>query len=117
MCALMLDDERTAFVAPDRTLQQRMVSLGHANEIRIARSRLKLRIRSGEEPASAVLSDPPGFVETMKVFDLLLVVPYWGRVKVLKILNACRISAVKTVGGLSARQRVELASMLRAVGR
>jgi len=49
----------------------------------------------------------------MKVFDLILACPKYGRVKVNKILVQCRISPSKTVGGLSQRQRAEIVSMLR----
>jgi hypothetical protein len=58
------------------------------------------------------LLDPPEFVETAKVFDVLLAVPKYGRVKVNKILVHCRISPSKTIGGLSERQRAELVGML-----
>jgi hypothetical protein len=47
------------------------------------------------------------------VFDLLLAVPKYGRVKVNKILSQCRISPSKTLGGLSERQRGELVTLLR----
>ncbi len=50
---------------------------------------------------------------TMKVFDLLLAVPKYGRVKVNKTLTQCRISPSKTVGWMSPRQRAELVSLLR----
>jgi hypothetical protein len=39
---------------------------------------------------------------------MLMAVPKFGRVKSLRMLNQCRISQSKTVGGLSDRQRQEL---------
>jgi hypothetical protein len=42
------------------------------------------------------------------VFDMLMAVPKFGRVKAARLLNQCRISQSKTVGGLSERQRTEL---------
>jgi hypothetical protein len=57
--------------------------------------------------------EPPDFIETAKVFDMLLAVPKYGRVKVNKVLMVCRISPSKTIGGMSDRQRAELISMLR----
>ena len=39
---------------------------------------------------------------------MILAVPKYGRVKANKILNQCRISPSKTIGGLSERQRAEL---------
>jgi len=50
-------------------------------------------------------------VETAKVFDILMAVPKFGRVKAARLLNQCRISQSKTVGGLSDRQRGELIAL------
>ena len=66
----------------------------------------------GAPSIHALLLDPPEYVETAKVFDMLLAVPKYGRVKVNKILVHCRISPSKTIGGLSERQRSELVSLL-----
>ncbi|MDQ6816313.1 MAG: hypothetical protein M3018_02755 [Actinomycetota bacterium] len=60
-----------------------------------------------------MLLEPPEYLETAKVFDLLLAVPKYGRVKVNKILSQCRISPSKTIGGLSERQRRELVTLMR----
>ena len=60
-----------------------------------------------------LLLDPPEWVMTAKVFDMILAVPKYGRVKANKILGQCRISPSKTIGGLSQRQRAELVQMLR----
>jgi hypothetical protein len=46
-------------------------------------------------------------------FDMLLAVPKYGRVKANKVLQQCRISPSKTIGGLSERQRTELVGLLR----
>jgi hypothetical protein len=59
-----------------------------------------------------VLLDPPGYVLTAKVFDILLAVPKYGRVKTNRILNQMRISPSKTIGSLSERQRAELVGQL-----
>lgn len=98
---------------PDRSLAQRMASLERANEIRTERAVLKRDLKAGRRSVHDVLLDPPEWVETMKVFDLLLAVPKYGRVKVNKILQLCRVSPSKTIGGMSARQRTEIVSMLR----
>jgi hypothetical protein len=45
------------------------------------------------------------------VFDMLMAVPKFGRVKAARLLNQCRISQSKTVGGLSERQRAELVNL------
>ena len=99
--------------APERSLTQRMDALKRANDIRTRRARLKRDLKAGRESIQNLLLDPPGYLETAKVFDLLLAVPKYGRVKVNRILTQCRISPSKTVGGLSERQRGELVSYLR----
>ena len=72
-----------------------------------------VRIQAGRQPIDELLLAPPAYLETAKVFDLLLAVPKYGRVKVNKILTQCKISPSKTVGGLSERQRRELVAFMR----
>ena len=90
-----------------------MEALQRANEIRTRRAQLKRDLKAGRLSIHDVLLDPPDFVETAKVFDVLLAVPKYGRVKANKVLSQCRISPSKTIGGLSARQRAELVELLR----
>jgi hypothetical protein len=99
--------------APERSLTQRMEALKRANDIRTRRASLKRDLKAGRVHIHGLLLDPPEYLETAKVFDLLLAVPKYGRVKVNRILTQCRISPSKTVGGLSERQRGELVSFLR----
>ena len=90
-----------------------MDALQRANEIRTRRAQLKRDLKAGRKTIQELLLDPPGYLETAKVFDMLLAVPKYGRVKVNKILTTCRISPSKTIGGLSERQRTELVAQLR----
>jgi hypothetical protein len=99
--------------APERSLNQRMDALQRANEIRSRRAQLKRDLKAGRASIHKLLLDPPEWVETAKVFDMLLAVPKYGRVKANKILTTCRISPSKTIGGLSQRQRDELIASLR----
>jgi len=99
--------------APERSLNQRMDALARANHIRTQRAQLKRDLKAGRLSIHKLLLDPPEYVETAKVFDMMLAVPKYGRVKVNKILTNCRISPSKTIGGLSERQRSELVSLLR----
>src|SRR3954469_19930735 len=99
--------------APERSLVQRMEALQRANHIRTQRAQLKRDLKGGRVTIHELLLDPPEYVGTAKVFDMLLAVPKYGRVKVNKVLQLCRISPSKTIGGLSQRQRTELVSMLR----
>jgi hypothetical protein len=97
---------------PERSISQRLDALARANEIRSQRAQLKRDLKAGRHSIHQLLLQPPEYVETAKVFDMLLAVPKYGRVKVNKILHHCRISPSKTIGGLSERQRSELVSML-----
>ena len=101
-----------AGLAPERSLTQRMDALKRANEIRSERARLKRDLKAARAQIQPLLLDPPDYLMTAKVFDLLLAVPKYGRVKVNRILTHCRISPSKTIGGLSERQRNELVSYL-----
>jgi hypothetical protein len=96
-----------------RSHLQRMDALARANHIRTQRAQVKRDLKAGRITIDSLLLAPPSCVETAKVFDLLLAVPRYGRVKVNKVLAICRISPSKTIGGLSERQRKELVAMLR----
>jgi hypothetical protein len=98
---------------PERSLSQRLQALARANEVRTARAQLKRDLKGGRRTFDELLIDTPEYLQTAKVFDMLLAVPKFGRVKVNKILIACRISPSKTIGGLSERQRLELVDLLR----
>jgi hypothetical protein len=95
----------------ERSLAQRMDALQLANAVRTRRADTKKAIARGELGAGEVLgliAEPPAWMETMLVFDLLLSVPKVGRVKANKVLRDLRISPSRTLGGISERQRGEL---------
>lgn len=98
---------------PTRSRDQRMKALEMANEIRTRRAQLKRDLKAGKVTIDELLLDPPEWLGSAKVFDIILAVPKYGRVKVNRILNHCRISPSKTIGGLSERQRAELVTLLR----
>jgi len=88
-----------------------MEALKRANDIRVRRAKLKKDLKDGRVRIQTILSNPPEYVPTAKVFDILMAVPKFGRVKAARFLNQCRISQSKTVGGLSDRQRAELVGL------
>ena len=102
---------KTQAQAPVRSLDQRMEALQRANHIRVRRAQLKKDLKDGRAQIEEILMDPPDWVSTAKVFDMLMAVPKFGRVKAARLLNQCRISQSKTVGGLSERQRAELVGL------
>lgn len=99
---------------PERSHDQRMAALKRANGIRSARAKLKRDLKAGRASIHDLLHTPPDYVLTAKVFDMLLAVPKYGRVKANRVLHQCRVSPSKTIGGLSERQRRELIERLRA---
>ena len=90
-----------------------MNALIKANEVRAHRTQLKRDLKARRVSIRALLLDPPPYLETAKVFDMLLALPKYGRVKATKILQSCQVSPSKTFGGLSERQRAELAERLQ----
>jgi hypothetical protein len=102
---------KTQAQAPARSLDQRMEALKRANDIRVKRAKLKKDLKDGRVRIEQILRNPPEYVSTAKVFDILMAVPKFGRVKAARFLNQCRISQSKTVGGLSDRQRTELVGL------
>lgn len=89
-----------------------MEALQRANDIRMRRAQLKKELKNGDVNIVDTLRNPPEYLKTAKVLDILLSVPKFGRVKGSNLLTRCRISQAKTVGGLSDRQRAELIAFL-----
>ena len=109
--SLAIVSPKTQAQAPLRSLDQRMEALKRANDIRVKRAKLKKDLKDGRVRIDQILRNPPEYVETAKVFDILMAVPKFGRVKAARFLNQARISQAKTVGGLSERQRTELVGL------
>jgi len=104
---------QTLTQTPSRSLDQRMEALARANNIRVRRAELKRHLKTGDVTIAGVIADPPDYVMTAKVYDMLVAVPRIGRVRAGRMLTLCRISQSKTIGGLSERQRGELLSQFR----
>lgn len=90
-----------------------MEALNRANNVRSARARLKRDLKAGRTTIHDLLASPPDYVMTAKVFDMLLAVPKYGRVKANRVLQQCKVSPAKSIGGLSERQRNELVARMR----
>ena len=91
-----------------RSAAQRLEALRKANEIRIGRAQLKTDLASGRVRITDILASPPECAKTQKVHDLLLALPKYGPARVTRLLADCRIRPLKTVAGLSERQRADL---------
>ena len=101
---------------PERELNQRMDALQQANRIRVYRAELKRDLKAGRLHVRDLIATAPEDLDprlsSWKVSQLLLAVPKVGKVKRNKYLRTVQISTGKTLGGLSARQRVELANLI-----
>ncbi len=94
--------------------QQRMRALERANEVRLARARLKRQIASGQISAAYVLIEAPSEVENWSVGELLMSQRRWGTTRVRKLLAGQHISEKRPIGDLTERQRRLLAAQITA---
>lgn len=95
---------------PYRTAKQRADALEQANVVRTHRARQKRDLRAGRIAIVDLIDDE--LCQTMKVWDALIAMPKWGRVKVNRLLAREHISPSKTIGGLSHRQQSQLLQVL-----
>ena len=107
-----------ALAVPNQSLEQRFSALKVANDVRFGRKAIKDDLHQlGYTDARCRVADliehPPAILLTMKVETLLLALPRFGDRKVGKLMFAHEISSRKRIGGLSERQRKELAYVLR----
>ena len=56
--------------------------------------------------------DPPPYLASAKLAEVLLALPGYGPAKVTRLLEGCQVSPRKSFGGLTQRQRTELIAAL-----
>ena len=98
--------------APKRLVDQRREALARANAVRFKRAALKAALKSGELSIVGLVAEPPQYLASARIKELLLACPGFGRVKVERLLERCKVSPRKTIAGLSERQRRELIETL-----
>jgi hypothetical protein len=91
---------------------QRVRALERANEVRLARARLKRRVAFGEIDVAEVIVDCPWEAQNMAVSELLMSQRRWGEFRCHKLLARFPMSEQKTVGSMTDRQRGVLAGIL-----
>jgi hypothetical protein len=97
-----------------------MRALEHANEVRLARAKLKRRVAFGEIDVAEVIVHCPSEAHSMAVADLLMSQRRWGQIRCRKFLaqlpmsEKLPMSEQKTVGSMTHRQRRMLAAMLNS---
>jgi hypothetical protein len=98
---------------PQRSAQQRREALAHANRVRFQRALLKADLKRGNHSIANLIADPPEYLASAKVLEVLTALPRYGRMRATGLLERCRVSPKKSIGGLSERQRRELIRALK----
>ena len=98
--------------APARSAEQRREALALANRVRHQRACLKADLKRGSLSIATIIVDPPAYLTSAKLLDLLVALPRYGQARATRLLESCRISPKRSVGGLSERQRRELLKAL-----
>jgi hypothetical protein len=91
---------------------QRTQALIRANEVRLARTRIRRELKTGQRDYATLLLDPPDFAETMPISQVVKALPHIGRHKTTTILNRLGMSTFVTIRDLSMPRRRELIEML-----
>lgn len=105
----------SVIIPPTRSPELRLLALEQANDIRVRRGKLKREIKAGC-PIVPLILEPPVWLGTMKVIDLLIALPRYGSVRVGKMLGRYFILPTKTIGALTVHQREQLVAVLRVRG-
>lgn len=105
----------TAMATATMTMEpQRMRALERANEVRLARARLKRQIAEGHTSAAQVILELPPEATNWSVRELLMSQRRWGSIRSRKLLAELQIGELRPIGALTDRQRRVLAGQLAA---
>lgn len=104
----------TQLTPPERTHDQRLAALAHANEIRVYRAGIKAEIMQAHVDLIDLRDDPQ--MQTAKVIDFLRCVPKIGKVKASRAMQAAGCSPSKTFAGMTEGQWRTLTAVLWSRG-
>lgn len=93
-------------------MSQALEALKLANQVRFARADLKRAIRTGDVKAADVIREMPSTVETMPLIELVACQYGWGPQRTRRLLRAVAVTADKTIGSMTQRQRDLVACLL-----
>ncbi len=97
---------------PERSVAERRAALAQANRVRSERAPLKADLKRGAVCITALIGDPPQYLASAKLADVLRALPSYGLAKVTRLLEHCQVSPRKSFAGLTHRQRRDLVSVL-----
>jgi hypothetical protein len=90
-----------------------MEALGFANYVRLNRAKLKRNILNGSVAISEVIADPPDYMETCTVLELLCSQRRWRDRRATKFLSQWpNPTAHRTLGSLTKHERDRMISEL-----
>lgn len=106
------------------TITQRQKALASANAIRADRSRFRAGMTRGREPEAVadMIVNAPDWALTLRIWDVLGWIPSVGQGTIgrdelqTRWLTAADVSAYRTLGRMSERQRLVLAEQVRDWG-
>ncbi len=92
--------------------EQRMAALDLANEIRIERAKLKLRVKAGEVQPWRLILDPPACITGVDSFAFCSWLPRTARQRTTTVLRKAGVPSHRLVGSLTQNQRERLSSAI-----
>ena len=101
--------DATGTIAP---APQHMQALRRANEVRLARAELKRSVAEGRASVGAIILACPWEAASMTISELLLSQRRWGTTRCSRFLASIGMTETKTVGSMTDRQRIALATMV-----
>jgi hypothetical protein len=92
---------------PQITDEQRQAALVKAGQARTRRAEIKALLQTGSLTLDEVFADAEAddIVAGTKVYPLLVAMPGMGKVKAMRLMEACSIAENRKIRGLGARQR------------
>lgn len=99
-------------------MKQHECALARANEVRLARAALKREVKQNPRRVLEVLEEPPDYLHTLQLMDLLMMLPRWGRSRARRTIGHIAWASENVqVGRLTPRVRGILLEHLRVVYR
>lgn len=92
---------------------QHMAALAKANQTRLKRADIKKKLKTGQLSIVDLLKNPPQEIENATLFELLMSIRRWGRLRTLTLLASLPISEDKKIGTLTDRQKKQLIRLLK----
>lgn len=92
--------------------QQRRDALARAQEVRVYRAQFRRDLRERRVLLQDALWSEDPRLASMMVFNLLLATPKVGRAKATAALKRAGVSASRTLGSLTPRERAALVGLL-----